>query len=207
MEDVLDVYQRPYNPKEPMVCLDEKPVQLLADTRACQDPAPSRPRRQDHEYERRGTANIFVASEPLANWRDLTVTDQRTAVDWAHLVKDLVDGRYKKVDKIVLVMDNLNTHTPASLYKVFEPAQAKRIADKLEIHYTPKHGSWLNMAEIELSVVGRRLPERVANQTAPQRHCDAIVIERNAAGASVNWQFRTANARMKLKWLYPLLEA
>jgi hypothetical protein len=206
MEDVLDVYQRPYNPKKPMVCLDEKPVQLLADTRAGRDPAPGQSRRQDYEYEREGTANIFVTFEPLANWRDLTVTDQRTAADWAQLVKGLVDGRYKKADKIVLVMDNLNTHTPASLYKVFEPTEAKRIADKLEIHYTPKHGSWLNMAEIELSVVGRRLPERVANQTALQRHCDAIAVERNAAGASVNWQFRTANARMKLKWLYPLLE-
>jgi hypothetical protein len=206
MEDVLDLYRQPYDAKRPMVCLDEKPVPLVADKTPPQESAPGRLRRQDYEYQRNGTANIFVTFEPLANWRDLTVTDQRTAVDWAQLVKDLVDGRYKKADKIVLVLDNLNTHTPASLYKVFEPAQAKRIADKLEIHYTPKHGSWLNMAEIELSVAGHRLPQRLGNKQALQRHCQAIARERNAAKATVDWQFRSADARIKLKRLYPSLE-
>lgn len=206
MEDVLDVYQRPYDAKRPMVCLDEKPVPLMADKTPPQEAAPGRPGRQDYEYERNGTANIFVTFEPLANWRDLTVTDQRTAMDWAQLVKDLVDGRYKKADKLVLVLDNLNTHTPASLYKVFDPAEAKRIADRLEIHYTPKHGSWLNMAEIELSVVGHRLPERVASKRALRRHCQTIAKQRNAAKAPVDWQFHSADARIKLKRLYSSIE-
>jgi hypothetical protein len=163
MEDVLDVYHRPYDKKRPVVSLDEKPVQLVADVRQPIAAAAGVPRRQDYEYKRNGIANVFVAFEPLGNWRRLEVTDRRTRVDWAHFVRDMVDApRYRDVEVIVLVQDQLNTHTPASLYQAFAPAEAKRIADKLEIHYTPKHGSWLNVAEVELSVLGKRLKERIA---------------------------------------------
>ena len=206
MEDVLDVYKRPYDPKNPVVGLDEKPVQLLSDTR---EPLPCRPgdaAKADHEYKREGTANVFCAFEPLANWRDLRATDRRTMVDFAHYVKDLVDGRYAAADKVVLVMDNLNTHAPGSLYEAFDPAEARRITQKLEIHYTPKHGSWLNVAEVELSVLGRRLPARVPHAAALAAHAAAVARERNAAGDTCDWQFTTADARIKLKRLYPSIE-
>jgi hypothetical protein len=207
MEDVLDVYHRPHDPERPVVSLDEKPVQLVTDVR---EPLPAEPgvvRRQDHEYRRNGTANVFCASEPLGNWRRLAVTDRRTRVDWAHFVRDLVDApRYRDAEVIVLVMDQLNTHTPASLYEAFAPAEAKRIADKLEIHPTPKHGSWLNVAEVELSVLGKRLKERVGDKATLAEACAAFERERNGARAGVNWRFTTADARIKLKRLYPTME-
>ena len=208
MEDVLDVYKRPYDPKRPVVGLDEKPVQLLSDVPG-RDPLPCRPgdaAKADYEYKREGTANVFCAFEPLANWRTLQVTERRTKVDFAAFVQGLVDGRYKDAQKVVLVMDNLNTHTPGSLYDAFPPAEAKRIADRLEIHPTPKHGSWLNVAEIELSVLGRRLPDRVPDRAALAVHAAAVAAERNAAGDTCDWQFTTADARIKLKRLYPTIE-
>jgi hypothetical protein len=206
MEDVLDVYQRPYDPRRPVVCLDEKPLQLLADV--C-PPLPTRPghaAKRDYEYTREGTANLFIALEPLANWRDLRVTRQRTRQDFAAVVTELLENRYRQAEKIVLVMDNLNTHSPASLYELLPPDQAKRLADRLEIHYTPKHGSWLNMAEVELSVVGKRLPDRIPGVKALAGHCRALVRERNRHQAGVNWQFTASNARIKLKRLYPSIE-
>ncbi len=206
MEDVLCVYQRPYDPNKPMVCIDEKSVQLIGDVR---DPLPiaaGRAARVDYEYQRKGTANLFIAFEPLANWRDVQVTERRTKKDWAAYVKHLVDGRYRDAHRVVLVMDNLNTHTPASLYEAFEPAEAKRLADKLEIHYTPKHGSWLNMAEIELSVLGRRLPRRIGDTASLASAVRTMTQERNRNSASVNWRFATEDARIKLERLYPLIE-
>ena len=207
MEDVLDVYKRPYDPGRPVVGLDEKPVQLLGDVREPLPPARGRVARRDHEYRRNGTANVFCASEPLGNWRRLAVTDRRTRVDWAHFVRDLVDApRFGKAEVIVLVQDQLNTHTPASLYEAFAPAEAKRVADRLEIHYTPKHGSWLNVAEVELSVLGKRLRERVGDKGRLAAACAAFERERNQTAKGVDWQFTTANARVKLKRLYPTIE-
>ncbi len=206
MEDVLDVYQRPCDAKRPLVCVDEKPVQLLADLRAPLPPGPGRLARRDYEYKRQGTSNVFVAFEPLANWRAFQVTPQRTRKDFAAFLSELVEDRYREAERIVLVMDNLNTHSPASLYELLPAAQAKRLADRLEIHYTPKHGSWLNMAEIEFSVVGKRLPDRVPDTSCLAAHCAAIERERNRLGASVNWQFTTADARIKLRRLYPSIE-
>lgn len=207
MEDVLDVYHRPYNRNRPVVGLDEKPVQLVADVRQPIAAAPGVPRRQDHEYKRNGSANVFVAFEPLGNWRKLAVTDRRTRVDWAHFVRHLVDApRYRQAEVIVLVQDQLNTHTPASLYEAFAPAEAKRIAEKLEIHYTPKHGSWLNVAEVELSVLGKRLKQRVGHKAKLAEACAAFERDRNRARAGVNWRFTTADARIKLKRLYPTTE-
>jgi hypothetical protein len=207
MEDVLDVYHRPHDPKRPVVGVDEKPTQLVRDVRQPLPCGPGRATRQDHEYKRNGTANVFCAFEPLGNWRQLKVTDRRTRVDWAHFVRDLVDGpRYRDAEKIVLVMDQLNTHSPASLYQAFPPAEAKRLAGKLEIHHTPKHGSWLNVAEIELSVLGRRLRERVGDKTKLADACAAFTRDRNASAAGVNWRFTSADARIKLKRLYPTIE-
>jgi transposase len=206
MEDVLDVYQRPHDPKRPVVCVDEKPVQLLADTRKPLPPVPGHTAKRDYEYSREGTANIFVAFEPLSNWRELRVTRQRTRQDFAAFLTELVEHRYREAEKIVLVMDNLNTHSPASLYELLPAEQAKRIADRLEIHYTPKHGSWLNMAEIEFSVLGKRLPERMADPTTLARHCAAAKRERNRTRAGVDWRFTADNARIKLKRLYPSIE-
>ena len=206
MEDVLDVYKRPYDPTRPVVGLDEKPVQLLSDPR---DPLPCRPgdaAKVDYEYKREGTANVFVAFEPLAGWRRYEVTGRRTAVDFARFVKDLVDGRYKEAEAVVLVMDNLNTHTPASLYEAFGPEEAHRIARKLEIHYTPKHGSWLNVAEIELSALGRRIDDRTPDREALAHRAAIVEAERNAAEKGADWQFTTAKARVKLKRLYPTVE-
>jgi DDE superfamily endonuclease len=160
MEDVLEVYTRPCDPRRPLVCLDETSKQLLLDARAPLPPAPGRPQRVDYEYERQGVVSLFLACAPLEGQRWVTVTARRTRVDWAHLIRELVDVRYPDAERLVLVQDNLNTHTPASLYEAFPPAEAKRLADKLELHYTPKHGSWLNIAEIELSVLGRQCPAR-----------------------------------------------
>jgi transposase len=206
MEDVLDVYHRPYDPKRPLVCVDEKSKQLIADARPPLPPRPGDVAKEDYEYVRHGTVNLFVAFEPLANWRRVDVTERRTKVDFARFIKSLVDGRYRDAEKIVLVMDNLNTHSAASLYEAFEPAEAKRLADKLEIHYTPKHGSWLNMAEIELSVLSREIAGRIGQRSTLEQVIGTGVARRNDAGKSVDWRFTTADARIKLKRLYPLIE-
>lgn len=206
MEDVLDVYKRPHDPRFPVVGLDEKPAQLLAEVREPAPCSPGRPARQDYEYKRNGTANIFCAFEPLAGWRRLAVTDRRTKLDFAAFVKGLLDGRYKDAEKVVIVMDQLNTHSPASLYDAFEPAEARRLANRLEIHHTPKHGSWLNVAEVELSAPGKRLPPRVPDAAALARHVAAVERDRNRAGRGCDWQFTTADARVKLKRLYPSIE-
>jgi hypothetical protein len=205
MEDVLDVYTRPQDPSFPLVCMDETSKQLLRETRPSLPLAPRRPPREDHEYEREGVVNLFLFCAPLEGQRWVDVTEHRTKADWAHQIKALVDGHYPQAERIRLVMDNLNTHTPASLYEVFAPAEAKRLADKLEIHHTPKHGSWLNVAEIELSVLSRQcLDRRVPDAATLQAEVDAWQARRNAAGTGVDWRFTTAEARIKLKRLYPI---
>jgi hypothetical protein len=207
MEDVLEVYTRPYDPRRPLVCLDETSKQLLRDTRAEQLPAPGRPAHMDYEYEREGVVNLFVCCEPLAGQRWVDVTAQRTRRDWAQQIQQLVDIRYPDAERLVLVMDNLNTHTPGALYDIFAPAEAKRLADKLELHYTPKHGSWLNIAEIELSVLSRQcLDRRVPDAATLAREVAAWQERRNAATCTVDWRFTTADARIKLKRLYPSLQ-
>jgi DDE superfamily endonuclease len=205
MEEVLDVYQRPYDPQRPVIGVDEKPVQLLSEPRPPLPCQPGKPRRRDYEYHREGVANLFCAFEPLGNTRQLQVTPQRTKGDWARFIQDLV-GQYPQADRLVLVMDNLNTHSPASLYDTFAPEEARRLSQKLEIHYTPKHGSWLNVAEIELSAVGRRLQQRTATLQTLARGCAAIQADRNAARRGADWQFTTADARIRLKRLYPSIE-
>ena len=207
MEDVLAAYTRPHGPRRPLICLDEVSQQLLADARPPIGPAPGRPRRVDYEYERRGTANLFLVCEPLRGWRHVTVSDRRTRLDWAACIKDLVDVRYPEAEKIVLVQDNLNTHTPGSLYEAFPPAEAKRLADRLEIHYTPKHGSWLNIAELELSVLARQcLDRRIPDRHALEQEVAAWEAERNALGGRIDWRFTTDDARIKLKRLYPSID-
>jgi hypothetical protein len=207
MEDILEVYTRPYDPRRPLVCFDETSKQLLRDTRPAQPPVPGRPRRVDYEYEHEGVMNLFLGCEPLAGRRWVEVTAQRTRRDWAQQIQQLVDVRYPDAERIVLVMDNLNTHTPGALYDVFPPAEAKRLADKLEIHYTPKHGSWLNIAEIEFSVLSRQcLDRRVPDAATLTREVAAWQERRNAAARPVDWRFTTADARIKLKRLYPSLQ-
>ena len=202
MEDVLEVYTRPYDERFPQVCLDEKSKQLLAEVREPLSVRPGHPARQDYEYERNGTANLFIVSEPLAGWRHISVTERRTKIDWAHCIKELVDLHYPEAERIVLVMDNLNTHTPAALYEAFTPVEARRIASKLEIHHTPKHGSWLNMAEIELSVLARQcLDRRIPDRESLAGEVGAWEAERNAAESSIDWRFTAEEARIKLKHL------
>lgn len=186
-----------------MVCLDELSTQLVGEVRTPLPVRPGQAARYDCEYVRHGTANLFMAFEPLGGWRGLQVTERRQRGDWAHFIRDLVDGRYKDADKVVLVMDQLNIHSPASLYEAFPPAEARRVADKLEIHHTPKHGSWLNMAEIELSVFRRDLPERVAGRATLERHAAAWQHRRNTTATKADWRFTTADARIKLRKLYP----
>ena len=206
MEDVLDVYRRPLDEKRPLVCLDEASKQLLSDARPALPMTVGMPVRQDSEYVRNGTASLFMVSAPLLGWRHVEVTDRRTCRDFAQVIKTLVDEQFAQADKIVLVMDNLNTHTPASLYTAFEPAEAKRLADKLEVHYTPKHGSWLNMAEIELSVLARQcLAERMDTKAHLQGQIAAWQTRRNASGVTIDWRFTTEDARIKLKRLYPTI--
>jgi hypothetical protein len=208
MEDVLEVYTRPYDWRYPQVCMDEVSKQLLRDTRQPLPMEPGKPERRDYEYERGGVVNLFLFCEPLQGRRWVDVTEQqRTRADWAHQIKELVDERYSEAERIVLVMDNLNTHTPASLYEAFDPTEAKRLAEKLEIHYTPKHGSWLNMAEIELSVLSRQcLDRRVADFETLQSEVEAWQERRDAAANKIDWRFRTEDARIKLKRLYPSLQ-
>ena len=214
MEDVLEVYHRPHDPQRPVVCLDECSKQLIGEVRTPLPPRPAhgdrpgRAERYDCEYVRNGTANLFMAFEPLGGWRAVAVTNQRRRIDWAHFVRDLVDGRYREADKVVLVMDQLNTHSPASLYEAFPPEEAKRLADRLEIHHTPKHGSWLNMAEIELSVLARQcLSRRIAHQDTLERQIEGWEERRNAASPQIKWQFTTQDARIKLRSLYPSAHA
>jgi hypothetical protein len=204
MEDVLDVYQRPADPTHPVVCLDETSRQVLAEVRDPLSVAPGRVARHDPEYERKGVVNVFLVSEPLRGWRQVRLSERRTRIDWAHCVQEVVDVHYPDAKRIVLVMDQLNTHSPASLYEAFPPAEAKRLADRLEIHHTPKHGSWLNMAEIELSVLARQcLNRRLDDRAMMEREVAAWVAARNGASTTIDWQFTTADARIKLKRLYP----
>jgi len=207
MEDVLDVYKRPFDPNRPMVCFDERPKQLIAEIRKPIPAVAGRPGRHDYEYKRNGVANLFMMFEPLVGKRHVKITNRRTKKDWAECVRQLVDEIYPQADSIVLVLDNLNTHKKASLYEAFEPTEAKRIADKLEIHYTPKHGSWLNMAEIEMSVLSRQcLAERMDNVKRLEKGATAWAEKRNAKGAKVDWRFTTDDARIKLKKLYPSID-
>ena len=206
MEDVLEVYHRPQDPHRPLVCFDEGNKQLTQETRLPLPPRPGDLAKYDYEYERNGTSNLFVCFAPLETWRHLQVTDQRTMIDFAHCMRDLVDHHFPAAEKIVLVMDNLNTHKLASLYEAFAPAEARRISDKLEIHYTPKHGSWLNMAEIELSVLQRQcLAARIPDQATLRDKVTAWEERRNGHGSTVHWRFTTADARIKLHRLYPTI--
>ena len=206
MEDVLDVYERPYDPKNPVVCMDEKPYQLLGDARAPLPMKPGSDQKVDSEYQRDGTCCIFGFIEPLGGWHHVSVREHRTATDWAEEIKDLVD-RYPEADKIVLVMDNLNTHKVASLYKRYPPEQARRIKNKLEIHYTPKHGSWLDIAEIELNMMTRQcLNRRIDNIDTLRNELSAWESEKLNERKKVNWQFTTKDARVKLMSLYPKFE-
>jgi hypothetical protein len=208
MEDVLEVYHRPHDTNRPLVCMDECNKQLIAEVR---DPLPPRPgaiAKQDSEYERRGTANVFMAVEPLAGKRTVQVTDQRTRTDWALFIRYLLLTVYPEAAVLVLVMDNLNTHGIASLYEAFEPALARTLAARLEIHYTPKHGSWLNMAETELSVLSRQcLDRRIESKDIMKQEVAIWEKERNQACTKIDWRFTTADARVKLKRLYPSYQA
>lgn len=206
MEDVLDVYTRAHDPARPLVCLDETSKQLVAETRMPEPMQPGQPARHYYEYKRNGTANLFMLFAPLEGWRHVEVTERRTAVDYAKILRDLSDIHFPKAEKIVLVQDNLNTHTPASLYEAFEPAEARRIIERFEWHYTPKHGSWLNLAESELAVLSRQcLDRRIADATMLETQVDAWRSRRNTNNAKANWHFTTADARVKLKSLYPAL--
>lgn len=206
MEDVLRVYQRPYDVRFPQVCLDETSKQLLAQTREPLAMQPGKPARSDYEYERKGTCSLFLACGPLSGRRFIQVCSQRTRQDWASFIQWLLDEQYPQAEKVILVMDNLNTHTIGSLYETFPPEEAERLCLRLEIHSTPKHASWLNMAEIELSALGRQcLDRRLASLEEVQREVAAWQNERNQARVTIDWRFTTADARIKLKRLYPVL--
>jgi DDE superfamily endonuclease len=207
MEDVLDVYHLPDDPRYPTVCFDETSKQLIGEIATPLPAAPGQPVRYDYEYERNGVQNLFMFFCPLQNWRHVKVTDRRTKVDWAHCMRELVDDVLPGALRIRVVQDNLNTHAPAALYEVFAPAEAKRILDRLEFHYTPKQGRWLNMAEIELSVLSRQcLAQRIRDTVMLGEEVGAWEQTRNAKGATVNWRFTTEDARIKLKRLYPSIE-
>ncbi len=204
MEDVLEVYHLPHDPRYPLVCMDEQSVQLVREKRVPLPGKPGVPMCYDHHYERNGTANIFMFSAPLEAWRRVEITESRTAVDWADQIRQLVDLDFPDADRIRLVMDNLNTHEIASLYKAFPPQEAQRLAKKLDIHYTPKHGSWLNIAEIELSVLTKQcLDRRIPDMWSLSAETVAWEIDRNATQTGVNWRFTTEEARIKLTRLYP----
>ncbi len=206
MEDVLAVYTVPYDPAYPQVCMDELSKQLVGETRVPVPAAPGQVARIDYEYVRLGVTNLFIFFEPLAGWRHLEVTARRTKQDWAYAVRDLVDVQYPHAVKIRLVLDNLNTHVGGSLYETFPPAEARRLLDRLEIHYTPKHGSWLNMAESELSILARQcLDRRIADPALLTREVAAWEARRNSAQATMDWRFTTADARIKLTPLYPVI--
>lgn len=206
MEDVLEVYHRPYNEKFPMVCLDETNRQLIAETRKAIPAKPGQNKRVDYEYRRNGVVNLFMMFEPLQAHRHVKVMDQRTRKDFAQCIRELVDVHYPDAEKIILVLDNLNTHSEGSFYEAFEPAEARRLAEKLEIHYTPKHGSWLNMAEIEIGVLSRQcLSQYIQSKEQMISEIGSWQQQRNYAEATVDWQFTTADARIKLKKLYPVI--
>ena len=207
MEVVLEVYKQPYDPKRPVLCLDETSKQLIGEVHRPVPAAPGQVAHYDYEYVRNGVANIFMIFEPLAGQRDVEVTDRRTKKDYAQCLRKIADEMYPDAQVIVLVQDNLNTHSPASLYEAFEPAQAKRLTERFEFHYTPKHGSWLDMAEIELGILGRQcLSRRIDNVQDLRREVQAWEKMRDAGSRKVNWQFTTADARIKLRRLYPSLE-
>jgi hypothetical protein len=204
MEDVLDLYQMPYDSDYPVICMDEKPYQLLGESRITIPMKSGKPQRQDGEYVRNGTCSIFIFNEPLSGWRHTCVCEHRTKVDWANQIRILLEQYYPHEAKIRLVMDNLNTHALSSLYEAFPPELARNLAKRLEIHYTPKHGSWLNMAEIELSVMSKQcLDRRIDDITKLRKELSAWEVNRNAIQKGVDWQFTAADARIKLKRLYP----
>ena len=204
MEDVLDVYTRPYDEDYPLVCMDETSKQQVMEVREPIPCKPARNRRHDSHYKRNGVSNLFMFFAPLEGWRRVKVTDRRTKVDWGIAMRQLVDEHFPNAKKITVVMDNLNTHCPSSLYEAFAPQEAKRILSRLELHYSPKHGSWLNMAEIELSVLGRQcLSRRIPDQQTLRSEVAAWQRERNAKGSTIDWRFTTEDARIKLKRLYP----
>jgi hypothetical protein len=204
MEDVLNQYTQPDDPSRPLVCFDETSKQLIGATRHVLPALPGQPERYDYEYQRNGVSNLFMFVAPLAGWRHVKVTDRRTKADWAHCMRDLVDIHFPDALVIRVVQDNLNTHDPSALYEVFEPAEARRILDRLEFHHTPKHGSWLNMAEIELSILGRQcLDRRIPDKSTLETQVLAWEQSRNTRGAYTDWRFTTDDARIKLKKLYP----
>jgi len=207
MEDVLEVYKQPYDPKRPQVCMDETSKQLLADTRLPISAKPGSTEKFDYEYKREGVANLFMFFEPLMGKRHVKVTERRTRKDWALAMKELSDVHYPDAEVIVIVMDNLNTHSPVSFYETFEPTEARRLSKRFEFHYTPKHGSWLNIAEIELSVLSRQcLNRRMPHQEFLKSEVRAWQEERNDQIVKVRWRFTTDDARIKLKHLYPIIE-
>lgn len=208
MEQVLDVYKKPYTKEYPVVCMDESPKQLIGETRLPIAMKSGTEKKVDFEYERKGVCNIFMANEPLKGTRHVEIKERKTKKDWAHFIRNLADINYKEARKITLVMDNLNTHSPSALYEVFKPEEAKRIWDRFEFIYTPKHGSWLNMAEIELNVLnGQCLKRRIDNIETVKEEVEAWCEHRNNMKAKINWQFTTKDARIKLKTLYPKLDA
>lgn len=207
MEDVLEVYHRAYDPKRPQICIDETSKQLLRHTRIPIPPSPGKPTREDDEYERCGTANIFLCIEPLTGRTVVTATEHRAKIDFAHFIGDLVDGPYRNAEKLVVVMDNLNTHSLASLYEAFPAAKARRLVEKLEIHHTPKHGSWLDVAEIQLSVLARQcLGQRIGSLPELQSILESWSARHNAKSHAISWRFTTQDARIKLRRLYPTFE-
>ena len=207
MENVLEIYKMPYNSAIPVICMDEQPTQLIKETRMKMTLEPGKPERVDYEYERNGTAANFMFTEPLGSWRKVNVRQQKTSIDWAYEIKELLDKDYPQAHKVVLVCDNLNTHKIASLYEAFDPQEALRLAKRLEIHYTPKHGSWLNVAEIELSVFTKQcLDRRIPDMTTLQQEAKAWYRKRNSNQKAVDWQFTTDDARVKLKRLYPHIQ-
>ncbi len=204
MEDVLDLYAEPYNPCFPLVCFDERPYQLIAETRKPLPVEPGSPMRYDYEYERKGTCNLFTYLQPLVGWRHVVVTERRTGVDFAERMRELSDVHFPTAERIRVVVDNLNIHTPATFYEAFDPATARRLVQRFEFHYTPKHGSWLNMVESELAVLSKQcLARRIPEIEALRREIATWEAERNARKVMVNWRFKTTDARIKLKRLYP----
>jgi transposase len=207
LEDVLEVYQRPLDPAHPVICRDETSQQLVGEIRLPLPAEPGQGQREDDEYERRGVANVFLFCEPLTGWREFQGTERRTRTDWALAMRELSDRHYLTAERITVVLDNLNTHGPASFYEAFAPHEARRLAERFEFHYTPKHGSWLNMAEIEFSVLSRQcLDRRIGDAETLQREIQAWKQQRNRARRSVDWQFTTTDARTKLKRLYPIIQ-
>jgi DDE superfamily endonuclease len=207
MEDVLAGCLRPRDPARPLVCMDEASKQLVKETRLLQPAQPGQPARYDAEYERAGVRNLFLAVAPLEGWRTVAVTERRTRTDWAAFMRTVADTRFPTAERIVVLQDNLNTHGPASFYEAYPPAEARRLTERFEFHYTPKHGSWLNMAEIELSVLSRQcLDRRIPDAATLETEVAAWVDRRNGSGATIDWQFTTADARIKLKHLYPSVD-